>query len=195
MLISAEHRRCVMWFIYFWIFFRFFRLFAPPPYPPAPHPYAARKCPSWIGLKYKTKKSVEILFKNFKCIGSTIWKTLPHHTKSSKNLWNFNKTIKFWKWWKLSLFCLSKCFLNHKLSHPALACLTLAMVALVLGVKCVQGWNWRLLWFLYCYRILYTIFWDICCWLWTCNCLRGFYLFWFHRGFNSVYRYFSICFN
>ena len=54
-------------------------------------------------------------------------------------------------------------------------------------VKSFRGWDWRyqnvknddfLVSLLLAWSILRSFLWSVCCWLWTCNCLEGFHLFW-----------------
>ena len=151
---------------------------------------------------------------------------LEHFTtpfKLSKFFAKLQKSNEMLEWWKLWMFWLSECFLKYKPSQPALACLKLAMVALVLGVnsfmmgrslsyrnqstdlfcksnwflydmdlhyervKSFRGWDWRyqnvknddfLVSLLLAWSILRSFLWSVCCWLWPCNCLGGFHLFW-----------------
>lgn len=85
------------------------------------------------------------------------------------------------------MFCQPECFLKYKRSQSLFNCLARAVVALMLGVKNVQGQDWRylnvvnddvLVSKLLALRILCTFFLGFYCWLRIYNCLRSFYLFW-----------------
>lgn len=47
-------------------------------------------------LKIPERKQVRFGSESLKYLCLTIWKTLPHHIKSSKNLQNFKKEMNFW---------------------------------------------------------------------------------------------------